>query len=201
MTGEGVLVPISIENQIRVLRGHKVLLDSDLAALYAVETRALNQAVKRNKERFPPDFVFQLTAEENEDLKSQTVISSSIHAGRRHAPYAFTEHGPIMAASVLNSSRAVEMSIHVVRAFLRLRETLASHKALAAKLAELEQRLEGHNFGIALSATRIPATGWATSISSGLHSNWFRSVSGAGCPSPRHIATIWPLWWNAWVRT
>jgi len=159
MTGESAVVPKSIENQIRVLRGQKVLLDSDLAALYAVEVRALNQAVKRNKERFPPDFVFQLSAEENEELKSQSVISSGSHGGRRHVPYAFTEHGAIMAASVLNSSGAVEMSIYVVRAFLRLRETLASHKALAAKLAELEQRLETHDGKIdeIISAIRVLA--------------------------------------------
>jgi hypothetical protein len=111
MSGESALVPKSIEGQIRVIRGQKVLLDSDLAALYGVEVRALNQAVKRNKERFPADFVFQLSAEENEELKSQSVISSASHGGRRHAPYAFTEHGAIMAASVLNSSRAVAMSI------------------------------------------------------------------------------------------
>jgi len=159
MTSESALVPISIENKIRVLRGQKVLFDSDLATLYAVEVRALNQAVKRNKERFPADFVFQLTAEEEGDLKSQSVISSGIHGGRRNAPYAFTEHGAIMAASVLNSSRAVEMSIYVVRAFLRLRETVASHKALAAKLAELEQRLEKHDSKIdeIISAIRVLA--------------------------------------------
>jgi len=142
MTGENALVPYSIENQIRLVRGQKVLLDADLAALYEVEVRALNQAVKRNEKRFPPDFVFQLTAEENEALRSQIVISKSSRGGRRYAPYAFTEHGAIMAASVLNSPRAVEMSIYVVRAFLRLRETFATNKALAAKLAELEQRLE-----------------------------------------------------------
>lgn len=159
MTRDSVLVPNSIGLQIRVFRGQKVLLDSDLAALYAVEVRALNQAVRRNKERFPPDFVFQLTGEENMELKSQTVISSGSHGGRRHAPYAFTEHGAIMAASVLNSLRAVEMSIYVVRAFLRLRETLASHKALAAKLAELEQRLETHDSKIdeIISAIRVLA--------------------------------------------
>ena len=142
MTGENALVPYSIENQIRLVRGQKVLLDADLAALYEVEVRALNQAVKRNEKRFPPDFVFQLTAEENEALRSQIVISKSSRGGRRYAPYAFTEHGAIMAASVLNSPRAVEMSIYVVRAFLRLRQTFATNKALAAKLAELEQRLE-----------------------------------------------------------
>ena len=142
MTIESVLAPNSIENQIVLVRGQKVLLDSDLAALYDVEVRTLNQAVKRNEMRFPVDFVFQLTADENEALRSQTVISKSSRGGRRYAPYAFTEHGAIMAASVLNSPRAVEMSIYVVRAFLRLREMLATHKALAAKLAELEQRLE-----------------------------------------------------------
>jgi len=142
MTSKNALVPYSIENQIHLVRGQKVLLDADLATLYDVEVRALNQVVKRNENRFPSDFVFQLTAEENAGLKSQTVISSGSHGGRRNAPYAFTEHGAIMAASVLNSPRAVEMSIYVVRAFLRLRETLATNKALAAKLAELEQRLE-----------------------------------------------------------
>jgi hypothetical protein len=142
MTSVSVLVPNSVENQIVLVRDQKVLLDSDLAALYDVEVRTLNQAVKRNEMRFPVDFVFQLTAEENEALRSQTVISKSSRGGRRYAPYAFTEHGAIMAASVLNSPRAVEMSIYVVRAFVRQRETLATHKALAAKLAELEQRLE-----------------------------------------------------------
>ena len=144
MSGESSLVP-SIETRIFLIRGQKVLIDHDLATLYAVEVRALNQAVKRNKKRFPPDFVFQVTAKENEELKSQTVISKANRGGRRHLPYAFTEHGAIMAASVLNSPRAVEMSVFVVRAFVRLREALASHKALAAKLDELEQRLETHD--------------------------------------------------------
>ena len=148
MTSKNALVPNSIENQIVLARGQKVLLDADLATLYGVEVRTLNQAVKRNEERFPPDFVFQLTAEENEALRSQIVISKSSRGGRRYAPYAFTEHGAIMAASVLNSPRAVEMSIYVVRAFLRLRGALATHKELAAKLAELEQRLETHDHKI-----------------------------------------------------
>src|SRR5271166_2966903 len=142
MASKSGIVPNSIENQIFLVRDQKVLLDSDLAKLYDVKVKALNQAVKRNEDRFPPDFVFQLTAEENEALRSQTVTSKSSRGGRRYAPYAFTEHGAIMAASVLNSPRAVEMSIYVVRAFLRLREMLATHRALAAKLAELEQRLE-----------------------------------------------------------
>jgi hypothetical protein len=147
MTSESALVP-SIENRIFLVRGQKVLIDYDLAALYAVEVRALNQAVKRNKKRFPSDFIFRLTVKENEELKSQTVTSKNSRGGRRHLPYAFTEHGAIMAASVLNSPRAVEMSVFVVRAFVRLRETLASHKALAAKFAELEQRLETHDKAI-----------------------------------------------------
>ena len=142
MTRESALALKPIEDQIFLVRGQKVLIDADLAALYGVEVKALNQAVKRNDERFPPDFVFQLTAEENEALRSQTVTSKSSRGGSRYAPYAFSEHGAIMAASVLNSPRAVEMIIFVVRAFLRLREALSSHKALAAKLAELELRLE-----------------------------------------------------------
>jgi len=109
MTGESALAPYSIDNQIVLVRDQKVLLDSDLAALYGVEVRALNQAVKRNEGRFPPDFVFQLTAEENEALRSQTVTSKSGRGGRRYAPYAFTEHGALMAASVLNSVRAAKM--------------------------------------------------------------------------------------------
>jgi hypothetical protein len=148
MTRESALTPKPIENQIFLVRGQKVLLDAGLAALYGIEVKALNQAVKRNGERFPSDFVFQLTAEENEALRSQTVTSKSSRGGRRYAPYAFTEHGAIMAAGVLNSPRAVEMSIYVVRAFLRLREMLATHKDLAAKLAELEQRLETHDHKI-----------------------------------------------------
>jgi len=148
MTRKNALVPStvpSIENRIFLVRGQKVLLDDDLAALYAVKVRALNQAVKRNKRRFPADFVFRLTAKENRNLKSQIVTTSGSHGGRRTVPYAFTEHGAFMAASVLNSPRAVEMSVFVVRAFVRLRDTLASHKALAAKFAELEQRLETHD--------------------------------------------------------
>jgi hypothetical protein len=150
-----------IESQILLVRGQKVLIDSDLAALYGVEVRALNQAVRRNRNRFPPDFVFRLTAKENGTLRSQIVISSGSHGGRRYLPYVFTEHGAIMAASVLNSPRAEEVSIFVVRAFIRLRETLAAHKALAAKLSELEQRLEAHDASIediidAIRALRAP---------------------------------------------
>jgi ORF6N domain len=137
-----------VERRIFLVRGQRILLDSDLAALYSVEVRVLNQAVKRNEKRFPEDFVFQLTTKDYQVLKSQFVISNIGRGGRRSLPYAFTEHGAIMAANVLNSTRAVEMSIFVVRAFVRLRETLAAHKALAAKLDELERRLETHDRNI-----------------------------------------------------
>ena len=138
------LLPVGrIENRILLARGQKVLLDSDLAALYGVETRVLNQAVKRNFERFPADFMFRLSAKEFESWRSQIVMSKpGAVMGLRRAPFAFTEHGALMAASVLNTSRAVEVSLYVVRAFVRLRETLVAHKALAAKLEELEQRTE-----------------------------------------------------------
>ena len=132
MRRKNVLALKPIESQILLIRGQRILLDSDLAALYGVEVRSLNQAVKRNQERFPSDFVVQLTPQESKVLRSQIVISNSTRGGRRYMPYAFTEHGAIMAASVLNSPRAVEMSIFVVRAFVRLRETLAAHKAVAA---------------------------------------------------------------------
>jgi hypothetical protein len=147
MTRKNTLVPSTvhrIENRILLVRGQKVLLDDDLAALYNVEVRVLNQAVKRNQRRFPSDFVFWLTPKENRNLKSQFATASG-HGGRRTLPYAFTEYGAIMAASILNSPRAIEMSVFVVRAFVRLRDALASHKALAAKFAALEQRLETHD--------------------------------------------------------
>jgi hypothetical protein len=126
-------------------RGIKVVLDDDLARLYGITTARLNQAVKRNGRRFPTDFAFQLTAGECNILRSQSVISSGGHGGRRTRPWAFTEHGAIMAATVLSSPRAVEMSIFVVRAFLRLRDLTASHRELAAKLAALEHKVSGHD--------------------------------------------------------
>jgi ORF6N domain len=138
-SGRAAPEPQALAGRILVVRGQRVLLDSDLAQLYGVETRNLNQAVKRNSKRFPADFMFTLTAEEAAALRSQTVISK--RGGRRYLPSAFTEHGAIMAASVLNSDRAVEMSIYVVRAFVKSREMLHSHQALAEKLAELEGRV------------------------------------------------------------
>jgi hypothetical protein len=141
------LSPQALAGRILVIRGQRVLLDSDLAQLYGVETRVFNQAVKRNLNRFPADFMFQLSDEELQNLISQSVTSS--WGGRRKLPVAFTEHGAIMAASVLNSDRAVEMSVYVVRAFVQLRELLVDHKALADKLAELERRVTHHDNSLA----------------------------------------------------
>ncbi|MBU0588529.1 MAG: ORF6N domain-containing protein [Gammaproteobacteria bacterium] len=141
------LSPQALAERILVIRGQRVLLDADLAQLYEVETRVFNQAVKRNLKRFPADFMFQLDEEEFNNLISQTVTSS--WGGRRKLPLAFTEHGAIMAASVLNSDRAVEMSVYVVRAFVQLRELLSSHKALADKLSELERRVTHHDNSLA----------------------------------------------------
>ncbi|HEX5412805.1 MAG TPA: ORF6N domain-containing protein [Terriglobia bacterium] len=137
-----------IETRILLIRGHKVMLDTDLAELYRVQTFRLNEQVKRNRNRFPPDFMFQLTREEAKPLTSQFARSKPGSGGRRTLPYAFTEHGAVMLASVLNSPVAVEASIQVVRAFVRLREILATHKELANKLAQLESRIEAHDEGI-----------------------------------------------------
>ena len=150
MMGEGAIVPVGrIEQRILMIRGERVMLDADLAALYGVETKILVKAVKRNLSRFPPDFLFQLSKEEFARLRFQIGTSKKGRGGRRYRPYAFTEHGAIMAASVLNSERAVKVSVYVVRAFVKLREMLSAHKQLARKLAELERRLEGHDEQIA----------------------------------------------------
>lgn len=119
-----------IARSIVVLRGHRVLLDAELAALYGVTTKRFNEQVRRNRDRFPADFMFQLSAQEVESLRSQIATSkNATRGGRRYFPYAFTEHGAIMAATVLNSSRAVEMSVYVVRAFVQLRDMLASNRS------------------------------------------------------------------------
>jgi phage regulator Rha-like protein len=136
---------IPVESRILILRHQRVILDSDLAELYGVPVRQLNQQVKRNKDRFPMDFMFQLTAKEDEALRSQIVISKKGRGGRRYTPYAFSEHGAIMAATVLSSKRAIEMSVFVVRAFVRMREMLAKNRQLAAKINELDRRLETHD--------------------------------------------------------
>ena len=137
-----VIMPVDqIVATILELRGKKVILDSDLARLYGTTTTRLNQAAKRNRDRFPEDFMFQLTSEESKILISQIVTSRSGHGGRRKLPYAFTEHGAVMAASVLNTPKAVEVSVYVVRAFVRQRALLASHAELALKLEQLEKKL------------------------------------------------------------
>ena len=139
----------SVASRIITLRNQRVIMDADLACLYGVETRTLNQAVKRNIERFPEDFMFQLTKEEKAE-----VITNCDHLAQlrfsSYLPHAFTEHGAIMAANILNSARAVEMSIFVVRAFVRVREVLSAHKQLSDKLSELERKLLSHDQDIAV---------------------------------------------------
>jgi hypothetical protein len=145
-----------IDSMIRSIRGVRVMLDSDLAAIYGVSTKRLNEQVKRNLNRFPADFMFQLTAKEAVALRSQIatgsksrsilksqIATSSSHGGRRSHPYAFTEYGALMAANVLNSERAVQMSVFVIRAFVKMRETLLGTRELAKKLALLEKKLTG----------------------------------------------------------
>jgi hypothetical protein len=142
-TNEAALVPVEhITHSILIVRGQRVLLDSELASLYGVTTKALNQAVKRNAERFPEDFMFRLSLNETEALnRSQSVTGSQKHRDPRFPPFAFTEHGAIMAATILNSHRAVQMSLYVVRAFVKLRELLVSNQELARRLDELEARI------------------------------------------------------------
>src|ERR1700692_4118476 len=132
----------AVESRILLLRHQRVILDTDIADRYGVPVKVLNQQVKRNRERFPADFVFRLTSKEDEVLRSQSVTSKQGRGGRRYAPDAFHETGAIMAATVLNSERAVQMSVFVVRAFVRLREMLATNRKLAARLYELAKRLD-----------------------------------------------------------
>ena len=145
MAKTAIVVANKADSKIFVLRGQRVILDRDLAELYGVEVRHLNQQAKRNAKRFPPAFRFQLSAHELKILRSQNVISSEGHGGARYLPYVFTEHGAIMAATVLNSERAIEMSVFVVLAFVRMRRAIAGNRNVLTKLAELEQRLEGHD--------------------------------------------------------
>ncbi len=180
MSGKkAIVVAENIESKILTIRGHcervelkapgtrrrppcgeKVMLDADLAELYGVETKRLNEQVRRNIERFPEDFMFQLTVEEIADLRSQNVTSSlrsqiatsnspAGRGGRRYLPYAFTEHGALMLGNVLKSERAVEVSLHVVRAFVHLRELVSGHKELAKKLNQLERKVGAHDKAIA----------------------------------------------------
>lgn len=159
---DSVVVPLErIQDKILVVRGQRVLLDADLAAIFGVSTKQLNQAVKRNKGKFPEDFMFELKSDEfrnvtafrnqtieNEDdanLRSQTVTARRSHGGRRKAPYDFTEHGTIQAANVLRSDTAVQMSVQVVRAFVQLRQLVVNHKAIRTKLSELDARIGEHD--------------------------------------------------------
>lgn len=142
------IIPVEqIERTILEIQGQKVIIDADLATIYGTTTKRLNQAVRRNKDRFPDDFMFQLTEEE----KSEVVTNCDHLVNLKyspHLPYVFTEHGALMAASVLNTERAVKVSVFVVRAFVRLRELVATHKELAIKLKELEQRVGAHDQAI-----------------------------------------------------
>jgi len=147
------IVPVErITQTIILVRGEKVILDADLAALYGVETRVLVQAIRRNIERFPADFMFQLTSEEFAHLRSQFVISS-VWGGRRYPPYAFTEQGVAMLSSVLRSDRAVRVNIEIMRAFVQLRRMLATHAELAHKLEELERKYDAQ-FKVVFEAIR-----------------------------------------------
>ena len=153
MDGQMSLVPVErIERAILSIRGEKVMLDSDLAELYGVETKRLNEQVRRNLSRFPPDFMFQLTSQEWESLRSQfATLKRGEH--RKYLPCAFTEHGALMLANVLNSERAAQTSVQVVRAFVRLRQMLASNAELARKLAALENKYDAQ-FKVVFDAIR-----------------------------------------------
>ena len=137
-----------VERRIFLIRGHRVMLDSDLAALYGVKTEVLNQAVKRNRERFPEDFMFPLVSEEAKSLRSQIVISNKGRGGRRYLPCVFTEQGVAMLSGVLKSKRAVIVNIAIMRAFVKLREMLAGNKELARKLEALERKYDAQFKGV-----------------------------------------------------
>ena len=134
----------AIETRIQLIRGHRVLLDADLAALYGVSTKRLNQAVRRNVGRFPVDFMFQVSPDEVAELRSQVATSNRSYGGRRYAPYAFTEHGVALLATVLRSSQAIAVSVEIIRAFVRLRRLQREHTDLAARLDELEAKYDAH---------------------------------------------------------
>jgi predicted Zn-dependent peptidase len=149
-------VPVElIERRIRLIRGQRVMLDADLAEIYQVTTGNLNLAVRRNKSRFPPDFMFQLTKEEFSSLLLQTARAKTSRGGRHTLPYAFTEHGVAMLSSVLNTGRAVQMNIVIIRAFIKLREILASNRDLARRLDQVEDRLGQHGSAITVVVEEI----------------------------------------------
>ena len=142
-----------IDKYIHELRGHNIMLDADLGELYGVEVKVLNQTVKRNVDRFPPDFMFQLTFAETNRLRSQTVTSKPKHGGRRYLPFAFTEEGVAMLSSILRSERAVRVNIEIMRAFVRMRRMVVDHKDLSERLDALESRYDGQ-FKVVFQAIR-----------------------------------------------
>jgi phage regulator Rha-like protein len=143
-----------MEQKIFLIRGHKVMLDSHLAELYGVKTKVLIQAVKRNCNRFPTDFMFQLTFAETKSLRSQIVTSNVMRGGRRYAPYAFTENGVAMLSSVLNSNRAIQVNIGIMRAFTKIREWLATHHDLQEKIEKLERKFD-KKFAVVFQAIQL----------------------------------------------
>lgn len=145
MNKTAIVLTRKVGSKILILRNQKVILDSDLAELYGVSVKRLNEQVKRNKQRFPADFLFELSQAEHRHLRSQIATSNVGRGGRRYLPHAFTEHGAIMAATVLNSKRAVEMSIFVVRAFVQMRQAAVVNQHVVAKLSELEDHLDRHD--------------------------------------------------------
>ncbi len=145
MPNKKAIVPIGrIENRILLIRGEKVIVDADLAKFYGVPTKRLNEQVKRNKARFPKDFIFQLSVEEKAELVANCDHLKNLKYSKA-LPYAFTEHGAIMAASVINSKRAVEVSVYIVRAFVRLRRVIAEHKELSRRIVQIERHLADHD--------------------------------------------------------
>ncbi len=157
---QALILVVQIEPRILVIRGQRVILDADLAELYGTTTKRLNEQVKRNLDRFPADFMFQITVEEARAMRSQFVtaseplqpmrsqIATASKRNIRYQPNAFTEHGALMAATILSTPRAIDVSVYVIRAFVRLREMLSTHKELAHKLADLEQRVSSHDEAI-----------------------------------------------------
>jgi hypothetical protein len=190
----------SIATRIHTLRGRRVMLDADLAILYGVTTKRLNEQVRRNAARFPDDFMFQLTADEVLVLRSQSATSNSGRGGRRFRPFAFTEHGAVMLASVLSTPVAVAASVQVVRAFVQLRQALASHADVALRLDELERRYDGQ-WHLRTTTSGRPAgcrpgsKGSPTCATPGAHRRGFQDragradrAAGAGAAAQRRLA-------------
>ncbi|RKY93713.1 MAG: ORF6N domain-containing protein [Ignavibacteriae bacterium] len=144
MTNKSLIPQERIENKIYLIRNQKVMIDQDLAELYNVSTKQLNQQVKRNLDRFPTDFMFQLSKDEHDSLRSQ-IVTSKGKGGRRYLPYVFTEQGVAMLSSVLKSKEAINVNIQIMRAFVKLREILSTHKELAKRLKEVELKIDSHD--------------------------------------------------------